>query len=458
FSPSKLIHYVDDARSFVTSFAVNPTSQSTPHIYLSSLSLCPYASMVHQHYGKRSRGLLELKGSLMEVREGAPLAVWNVGLDITAFALSPDGTRVAIGCRDTAIYILSAYDGTTQIGPLQGHIDYVSSVAFSLDGGRVVAGSRDGITVWNAHNGIIIAGPFTGYLGLVDVSFSPDGQYIVSGGYDRIIRVRNARNGIPLWGSIDHGDVVYCVRISSNGALIAAPSSDYNIQLWNLEDGTPAGSPLTGHTGLVQCLAFTPCSTRLVSGSRDQTVRVWNISDGSLVTGPFEAHTNSIDSIAISPDGLRVASSDSSTVQVWKINDGTLVAGPFYGVTPSLRSMSYSPDGTRIIFSGSRCIYVRSVRDSMFPPPPPPPQDAVMQIGSVSFCPDNVHFLSGDVQCTIRVWDSSSGSFITSPNKAKFFPTPFCVSSPDGSLIVSRSESGDLQFVNTTDGSLVAGP
>ncbi|KAL5639978.1 hypothetical protein ACGC1H_006520 [Rhizoctonia solani] len=456
---SELMYCVDDARSFVTSFAVNPTSQSTPHIYLSSLSLCPHSSTVYQHYGKRSRGLLELKGSLMDAREGAPLAVWDVGLDITAFALSPDGTRVAIGCRDTMIYILSGYDGTAQIGPLQGHIDYVSSVAFSPDGGRVVSGSRGGIRVWNALNGVLVAGPFTGYFGPIhSVSFSPDAQCVISGGHDHTIRIWNANNGIPLFGPLDHGDIVYCVRISANGALMAAPSSDHNIQLWNPQDGTPAGSPLKGHTGLVECLAFTPCSTRLVSGSRDQTIRVWNIYDGSLVTSPFEAHTSSIESIAISPDGLRVASSDFRTVQVWKTNDGTLVAGPFYGITPSSRSMAYSPDGTRITFSGSTCICVRNVRDSMFPPPPPPPQDAVMRIGSVTFCPDNVHFLSGDGQCTIRIWDSLSGSFITSPNKANFFPTPFCVLSPDGSLIASRSENDDLQFVNTADGSLVAGP
>ncbi|CAE6504050.1 unnamed protein product [Rhizoctonia solani] len=37
----QLVILVEDARNFVTSFASSPVSQSTPHIYISSLPLCP---------------------------------------------------------------------------------------------------------------------------------------------------------------------------------------------------------------------------------------------------------------------------------------------------------------------------------------------------------------------------------------------------------------------------------
>ncbi|KDN41994.1 hypothetical protein RSAG8_07039, partial [Rhizoctonia solani AG-8 WAC10335] len=412
---------------------------------------------VHKHYEKRSRGLLELKGDLMALREGAPLAVWQVGFEIESFALSPDGTRVVIGCRDTTIQILSAYDGAALVGPLQGHTEDVSSVAFSRDGGRVVSVSKDGIRVWHAYNGTLLVGPFRTWGPLLSVSFSPDGTRVVSGGPDGTVRIWDAHGGTLIFNSLPiRLDLVYHVIFSPNGAHIAASSAEYAAQLWNSVDGTLTGPPFKGHTGQVKCLAFTPNSTRLVSGSDDTTIRVWNIPDGSLAALPFEGHTSSIQSVAVSPNGTRVVSSGSSTVRLWRIDDGTLVAGPFYGPTASLNSLAYSPDGTRIIYSGLSYICVRSMRDGIFPPPPPPPQD-IMGIRYVIFRPDSTHFLTTG-RDTLRIWDATDGSFTTSPNQAEFMPNLFSTISPDGSCIASTHGDNSLQVVNMMDGSLAAGP
>ncbi|EUC60058.1 vegetative incompatibility protein HET-E-1, partial [Rhizoctonia solani AG-3 Rhs1AP] len=461
-SSSELMYYVDDARSFVTSFAVNPTSQSTPHIYLSSLSLCPRSNTVY-HHGQRLRGLLELKGSLMDLREGAPLAVWDIGSEhVESLALSPDGNRVATGCSDKMLRILSAYDGTTQLGPLKGHTEAVSSIAFSPDGGRVVSSSDHDIIVWNAYNGTLITGPFrSSQLGtILSVSFSPDGSLLVSGGLDHTVRVWNAHDGSPLFDPLASGlDLVFCTKFSPNGSLIAAPSADHSIRLWNTFDGSPSGPMLEGHTGPVQSFAFTPDSTRLVSGSNDQTIRVWNISDGSLVVDPFQGHTSAIRAVDVSHDGTRVVSSDSSTIRLWNIDDGTLVAGPFYAITASPGSLAFSPDDTRIIYAGHGRIYVRSMRDGMFLRAPATLQDdVIIGISSVAFRSEGTHFMTSGRAGALRIWNATDGSFTTSPNKAEFVQSSFSTLSPDGSYIAGTQGDTSLQVVDTMDGSLAAGP
>ncbi|EUC60382.1 vegetative incompatibility protein HET-E-1 [Rhizoctonia solani AG-3 Rhs1AP] len=459
---SKLVHYIDDAHGFITTFAMNPTLQSTPHIYVSSLSLCPCSSSVRKNYRKQSRGLLDLKGSLMEVRESAPLAVWNTGLGkIYSLALSPDGTRVAIGSSNTTVHILSAYDGTAQVGPLQGHVGYVSSVAFSPDGARVVSASFGSIRIWNAINGTLIAGPFKNHTGYINtVSFSPDGTRVVSGGHDCAVRVWNAHDGSPSFGrSIDHVEPIYCVQFSPSGALIASPSVNHTIQLWDSRSGTPTGPPFTGHTARVECLAFTPDGTRLVSGSRDATVRIWNVFDGSPVTSPLEGHTFLVDSVTVSPDGMRVASAGNGTVRVWDIENGALIAGPFSGHDISSKCLVYSPDGTRV-FSGSPngTICVQNVRDGMLFPTSLPPQDVLIGIKSVIFCPENANFMSSDGYGSLRIWDTIDGSYITSPNKAKIIPSSLSTLSPDGSAVACTTNNGNLQIVDTINGTPVAGP
>ncbi|KAL5639977.1 hypothetical protein ACGC1H_006519 [Rhizoctonia solani] len=462
-SSPELMYCVDDARSFLTSFAVNPTSQSTPHIYLSSLSLCPHSSTVYQHYGKRARGLLELKGSLMDAREGAPLAVWNVGsAQVVSLALSPDGSRVATGCSDNMVRVLSAHHGTSQLGPLKGHTEAVSSVAFSPDGGRVASSSDRGIIVWNAYTGTLITGPFRSrQLGFVlSVSFSPDGSLLVSGGLDHTVRVWNAHDGSPLFDPLASGlDLVFCTKFSPNGSLIAAPAADYTILLWNSVDGTSFGSMLIGHTGPVQSFAFTPDSNRLVSGSDDKTIRVWNISDGFLVINPLQGHTSAVRAVEVSHDGTRAVSSGSSTIRLWNIDDGTLIAGPFYGITASPGSLAFSPDDTRVIYSGRGSIYVRSMRDGMFLRAPAPlPDDVIIGINSVACRPDGTHFLTSGRAGALRIWNATDGSFTTCPNKAEFVHNPFYALSPDGCYIASTHGDTSLHVINMMDGSLAAGP
>jgi WD40 repeat protein len=87
---------------------------------------------------------------------------------------------------------------------------------------------------WDAGTGQPIGAPLTGHTSNVNsVAFSPDGKRIVSGSFDRTLR------------------------------------------LWDAGTGQPIGAPLTGHTSNVNSVAFSPDGRRMVSASADNTVRVW---------------------------------------------------------------------------------------------------------------------------------------------------------------------------------------
>ena len=80
--------------------------------------------------------------------------------------------------------------------PLQGHTNWVQSVAFSPDGRHIASGSIDRtIRVWDAWTGAQVCNPLQGHTDSVhSVAFSPDGRYIVSGSSDRTIRVWDAQS------------------------------------------------------------------------------------------------------------------------------------------------------------------------------------------------------------------------------------------------------------------------
>ncbi|KAF9066516.1 WD40-repeat-containing domain protein, partial [Rhodocollybia butyracea] len=77
--------------------------------------------------------------------------------------------------------------------PLQGHTDYVYSVAFSPDGKKIVSGSNDSsVKIWTAKTRKAEGNPLQGHTsGVTSVAFSPDGKQIVSGSYDNSVRIWN---------------------------------------------------------------------------------------------------------------------------------------------------------------------------------------------------------------------------------------------------------------------------
>ncbi|KAG8743150.1 hypothetical protein FRC12_015125, partial [Ceratobasidium sp. 428] len=86
-----------------------------------------------------------------------------------------------------------------QVGqPLQGHTDYVNSVAYSPDGAYIASGSDDHtIRIWDACTHQQVGVALQGHTESVNsVAYSPDGAYITSGSRDETVRIWGTRSVI----------------------------------------------------------------------------------------------------------------------------------------------------------------------------------------------------------------------------------------------------------------------
>ena len=73
-----------------------------------------------------------------------------VGSIVYSVAFSPDGTRLAAGCRDNTVRLFDVAR-RQQVAELRGHTDYVHAVAWSPDGTRLVSGSGDfTVRIWDS--------------------------------------------------------------------------------------------------------------------------------------------------------------------------------------------------------------------------------------------------------------------------------------------------------------------
>jgi hypothetical protein len=69
--------------------------------------------------------------------------------EVFAVAFHPDGTRLATGGRDGAVWLWDLKRGE-EVARLPGHIAYIWSLAFSPDGTTLVSGSGDStVRLWD---------------------------------------------------------------------------------------------------------------------------------------------------------------------------------------------------------------------------------------------------------------------------------------------------------------------
>ncbi len=116
-----------------------------------------------------------------------------------------------------------------------------------------------------------------------------------------------------------HAGEANSVTFSHDGDRIVSGGDDGTVRLWDTQ-GQPIGQPFKGHEGPVWSVAFSPNGDRIVSGCDNGTVRLWDLQ-GQPIGQPFKGHEGSVNSIAFSPDGDRIVSGGvDGTVRLWSEN------------------------------------------------------------------------------------------------------------------------------------------
>ena len=113
---------------------------------------------------------------------------------------------------------------------LEGHTNWVRSVALSADGRTVVSGAQDKN---RPESGISPPGSAPkhskGHTGIVySVALSADGRTVVSGAHDKTVRVWDLTTGQCTQTLEGHTGIVYSVALSADGRTVVSGAHDEN--------------------------------------------------------------------------------------------------------------------------------------------------------------------------------------------------------------------------------------
>jgi WD40 repeat protein len=236
--------------------------------------------------------------------------------EVRAMAVLADG-RVAAGRRGA----IQLYDPRTGIvTDVPGtRFDMVTGLA-ALPDGRLASGLEGGtIEVWDPSSGTAVS-EFKGYTGYnLALAALADGR-LASGGFDGTIRLwdlRTAAETACLYGSINAS--VTSLAMLPDGRL-ASGYAEGTVYVWELSGGTVTAK-FTKFKGsakfTVWRLAALPdgrlaCSRR----EQDQTIWIWDPNNG---TEPacLEGHEGTVESLTILPGGRIASGGDDGTIRLW---------------------------------------------------------------------------------------------------------------------------------------------
>ncbi|KAI9674644.1 MAG: hypothetical protein M1822_009048 [Bathelium mastoideum] len=337
---------------------------------------------------------------------------------------------------------------SSELQKLEGHENWVMAVAFSPDGQLVASGSYDRtIRLWNTTTGEEMQ-KLEGHEDWVTaVAFSPDGQLMASGSYDRTIRLWNTTTGEEMQKLEGHEDSVKAVVFSPDGQLVASGSHDRTIRLWNTTTGEEM-QKLEGHEDRVRAVAFSPDGQLVASGSHDRTIRLWNTTTGEEIQ-KLKGHEGSVTAVAFSPDGQLVASgSHDRTIRLWNTTTGEEMQ-KLEGHEDLVTAVAFSLDG-QLVASGSDDQTIRlwntTTGEEM--------QKLEGHEGSVTavaFSPDGQLVASGSYDRTIRLWNTTTGEEMQKLEGHEGWVKAVAFS-PDGQLVASGSDDRTIRLWNTTTG------
>ncbi len=234
-------------------------------------------------------------------------------------AYSPDGGTIVAGIFDGTIQSWQLPEGTSLWVIKKKHTDWVRSIAISRDGKTLVTVGDDNVlNIWNMNDGSLkltidnLTGPRV-------VALSPDAQNLAVGLQDSSILLIRVSDGTTIKTLTGHKDWVRSLGFSPNGKKLASGAFDATARIWDVESGQ-IDFVLSGHQSSVLGLDFSPDGTILATGSVDTTVKLWNTTDGSLMR-TLVGHTDFVYDVAFSPDGNVLASTSSdNTARLWQLD------------------------------------------------------------------------------------------------------------------------------------------
>ncbi len=418
--------------------------EQTEHVgHADDVTVCAFSPDGTRFASGSKDGVLKL----WDTESLAELKSFDTKAEINDLAFSHDGKKALISHRST-MKMLDLSTGN-ELAYFKGHSGHITAFALSPDGSRIVSASDDHtLKIWDANHTSVDQGDDQ-IRSVYTSNHSFDGSLLACGLDDGSIEIRDAATGARAASWAGHDDGVRECRFSPDGRFVISLGYKNDLKVWEWATVTERASlSCTGEP------AFSPDGKWMICGSSGAILKRYEMATGSLIE-TATGFSMEIRGCAFSPTAKNIIAWSSNEVKVWDAVshvERASLAG-LGSVRDSPRQYEYSPDGRRII-----CWFQHGSRRLLN-------AETLKQIAdlgghevaahNLAFSPDSKLIVADEPDGTLTIWDAATGRQLKEFPGSETASLESLVFSPDGKLILGACDEGTVQIYDVGSGNRI---
>ncbi|XP_074045019.1 notchless protein homolog 1 isoform X2 [Macrotis lagotis] len=282
---------------------------------------------------------------------------WITGLSWEPLHTNPECRYVASGSKDGSVRVWDTTVGRCD-RILTGHTQSVTCIRWGGDGLLYSASQDRTIKVWRPHDGVLCR-TLQGHAHWVNTMALSTDYVLRTGAFEPAEASVNAQD---VRGSLPELKERALDRYNQIRGLgperLVSGSDDFTLFLWSPSEDKKPLQRMTGHQALINQVLFSPDARIIASASFDKSIKLWDGKTGKYLAS-LRGHVAAVYQIAWSADSrLLVSGSSDSTLKVWDVKTRKL-AVDLPGHADEVFAVDWSPDGQRVASGGKdKCLRI----------------------------------------------------------------------------------------------------
>jgi WD40 repeat protein len=288
--------------------------------------------------------------------------VYSLAPVISAIAVSPDGTKLAVAGSHEVL--LHHADGSGLVARLPSRSPRITSIRFTPDGGQLLAaggsaGEFGELDIYNVSSNSLLKSLRISSDTLFGLSLSPTGDRAAVGCADKTIRIIRLSDGLELDRFTQHTDWVLGTCFNLDGQRVVAAGRDK--ALWIVDLATHRPFDLVNDlVDPLLCVARDPNKDIVAAGMPTGSVRLFRLLNLIKTTErdrdpnrvkEIERQPGPANAIVYSADGKYFAVASTGEARVY-LAEGFKRLSMCQGNRGGVYAIAFSPDGKQLYTAG----------------------------------------------------------------------------------------------------------
>ena len=233
----------------------------------------------------------------------------------------PDPNRLVAGNMNGGLHWINR-----EAPELTRNVQHHTKGVFALQsiGPWVFSGGGDGfLTRWDAEQARTVESLQLSHQALRAIAFSEQRNELAIGASDQSIYLLDAETlDIRQILKNAHTNSVFTLAYSPDHQYLMSGGRDAMLRVWALEEDCQLRSEQPAHWYTINHLTFSPDGQHFATASRDRTLKIWDAQTFELLkvldTQRFGAHTRSVNRLLWMPEAL-ISCGDDRLAMIWEI-------------------------------------------------------------------------------------------------------------------------------------------